>query len=147
MKLLDVNLVLAAHRDDHPHFAAARAWLDVLLADAGRFSVPDLVAGSFLRLATNRRIFMTPTTAEDAFGYLRALRAQTGHVTLSPGPRHLDLLERLCRSSDATGDLVPDAQLAALAVEHGAEVVSFDRDFARFVGLRWSRPGAGAHSP
>ena len=140
MKLLDVNVVLAAHRDDHPQFRPARMWLDGLLATAAPFSVPDLVAGSFVRLATNRRIFTTPTPAGDAFAYLRALRAQPGHLTLSPGPRHLDLFERLCRTADATGDLAPDAQIAAIAVEHGSEIVSFDRDFARFTDLRWSRP-------
>ena len=57
-----------------------------------------------------------------------------------PGPMHLDLFESLCRTSDSTGDVTADAQLAAIAVEHGAEVVSFDRDFARFDDVRWSRP-------
>lgn len=140
MKLLDVNVILGAHRDDHPHFEPARRWLDGLLRSGERFSVPDLVAGSFVRLATNRRIFLLPTPAEDAFAYLRALRDQPAHLTLSPGPVHLELFERICRSSDATGDLAPDAQLAAIAVEHGAEIVSFDRDFARFAHVRWSRP-------
>lgn len=140
MKLLDVNVVLAAHRDDHPHFEAARAWMDGLLRSPERFSVTDLVAGSFVRLSTNRRIFLTPTPAKDAFAYLRALREQPAHVTLSPGPDHLDLFESLCRASDATGDLAVDAQLAAIAVEHGGEVISFDRDFARFADVRWSRP-------
>lgn len=106
----------------------------------GAFSVPDLVAGSFLRLATNRRIFTVPTPLPDAFAYVRALRAQAGHVTLAPGSRHLELLERVCTESDAPGDLVPDAQLAALALEHGCELVSFDRGFARFASIRWSRP-------
>lgn len=140
MKLLDVNVVLGAHRDDHPHFEPARRWLEELLGSSEPFSVPDFVAGSFVRLATNRRIFLVPTPLEDAFAYVRALRDQPAHQSLSPGPRHLDLFERLCRDADATGDLAADAQVAAIAVEHGAEVVSFDRDFARFTGLRWSRP-------
>lgn len=140
MKLLDVNVVLAAHRDDHPQFGPARTWVDGLLRSGEPFSVPDLVAGSFIRLATNRRIFVSPTPAEEAFAYLRALRDQPGHLTLSPGAGHLDLFEQMCRTSDATGDLAPDAQLAALAVEHGGELVSFDRDFARFAGVRWSTP-------
>jgi len=132
--------VLAAHRDDHPQFEEARGWMDGLLASRKGFSVTDLVAGSFVRLATNRRIFLTPTPIDDAFAYLKSLRQQPGHVTLAPGPGHLDLFESLCRASDATGDLAADAQLAAIAVEHGAEIVSFDRDFARFADLRWSRP-------
>ncbi len=144
MKLLDVNFVLAAHRDDHPHFEAARGWLDVLLSTRQAFSVPDLVAGSFLRLATNRRIFSIPTPLGEAFDYLRTLRAQPAHVLLAPGLGHMDILERTCREADISGDLVPDAQLAAIAVEHGCEVVSFDRDFSRFLGLRWVRPPSAA---
>jgi toxin-antitoxin system PIN domain toxin len=141
MRLLDVNVVLAAHREDHPHFQAARAWLDQTLAARAPFSVTDLVAGSFLRVATNRRIFSLPTPLAEAFAYLRALREQPDHVLLGPGPLHLELLERLCIDADARGDLIPDAQLAAIAIEHACELVSFDYDFARFTELRWTRPG------
>ena len=140
MRLLDVNVVLAAHRDDHPHFETARGWLGEMLIAGIPFSVTDLVAGSFLRIATNRRIFSTPTPTVDAFAYLRALRGQSAHVNLRPGPGHLDILERVCRDADILGDLVPDAQLAAIAIEHDCELVSFDRDFARFAEVRWTRP-------
>lgn len=140
MKLLDVNVVLAAHRDDHPDFGAARATLDDLLATGTPFAVVDLVAGAFLRIATNRRIFAIPTPVDQAFAYLKALRAQPAHVLLAPGPRHLLLLEQLCLSGEASGDLIADAQLAAIALEHACELVSFDRDFARFAELKWSRP-------
>jgi toxin-antitoxin system PIN domain toxin len=141
MRLLDVNVVLAGHRDDHPHFEVAKSWLEELRRARSPFSVTDLVAGSFLRLATNRRIFTIPTSVADAFDYLRALRGQPAHVNLRPGLGHLGILEQLCRDADISGDLVPDAQLAALAVEHDCELVSFDRDFARFAELRWTRPG------
>ena len=144
MRLLDVNVVLAAQRDDHPQFEVARPWLEGMLAERSGFSITDLVAGSFLRLTTNRRIFEVPTALDEAFGYLRDLRAQPGHSLLSPGPRHLALLEQICRGSDAAGDLVADAQLAAIALEHACELISFDRDFARFEGLIWSRPGSSA---
>jgi uncharacterized protein len=140
LKLLDANVVLAAHRNDHPDFEVARTWLERTLAAGMRFSIVDLVAGAFLRIATNRRIFSIPTPVDDAFAYLKALRAQPTHVLLAPGPRHLALLEELCGSADASGDLVADAQLAAIAVEHACELVSFDRDFARFSELKWSRP-------
>lgn len=141
MRLLDVNVVLAAHRDDHPHFQAARALLEETLATRVPFSVTDLVAGSFLRIATNRRVFSLPTPLAEAFAYLRALRRQPGHVLLGPGPPHLEILERICDQADARGDLAPDAQLAAIAIEHACELVSFDHDFARFAELRWMRPG------
>lgn len=140
MKLLDVNVVLAAHRDDHPQFATAREWLDELLGARSPFSVIDIVAVTFLRLATNRRIFLVPTSVSDAFAYLHALRSQPGHTLLGPGPGHLALLQRLCERLDVSGDLIPDAQLAALATEHACELVSFDRDFARFPDLHWVRP-------
>lgn len=135
-----MNVVLAAHRDDHPDFAAARRWLDGLLQAREPFAVIDLVAGAFLRLATNRRIFSIPTPLPEAFGYLHALRGQPSHVMLGPGAAHLELLERLCSDAEAAGDLIPDAQLAAVALEHACELVSFDRDFARFESLRWTRP-------
>lgn len=140
MKLLDVNVVLAAHRDDHPDFEIARPWLDELIAQAVPFAVVDLVVGAFLRIATNRRIFAIPTPVDRAFAYVRALRAQPSHVLLAPGPRHLALLEQVCASGDASGDLIADAQLAAMALEHACELISFDRDFARFAELKWSRP-------
>lgn len=140
MKLLDVNVVLAAHRDDHPDFDLARPWLDRLLRAREPFTIPDLVAGPFLRVATNRHIFSVPTPVPDAFTYLGALRGQTGHVMLAPGPAHLELLRRLCDEADATGDLIPDAQLGAIALEHACELVSFDRDFARFPSVRWITP-------
>jgi uncharacterized protein len=140
LKLLDVNVVLAAHRDDHPDFDTARTWLDQTITASAPFAVVDLVAGAFLRIATNRRIFSIPTPVDDAFAYLKALRAQSAHVMLAPGPGHIALLEQLCASADASGDLIADAQLAAIALEHACELVSFDRDFARFSELKWSRP-------
>lgn len=139
MKILDVNVVVAAHREGHAHHEVAQQWLGVLTSSDEPFAVVDPVAASFVRVTTSRRIFEHPTPIDEAFAFLRALRAQPGHRMVGPGPRHLELLERTCREADATGDLVPDAQLVALAVEHAGEVVSFDRDFARF-GVRWSRP-------
>lgn len=144
MKLLDVNVVLAGHRDDHPDFPSARPWLEAHLQGGEPFAIVEAVAWSFLRLATNPRIFSVPTPVADAFAYLHALRSQPGHVALGPGPQHLKLLERLCKEADAYGDLVPDAALAAIALEHACELVSFDRDFARFEAIRWLRLEPGA---
>lgn len=140
MKLLDVNVVLAAARDDHPLFTSARPWLERLWASDERFGVPDAVWVAFVRLVTNRRVFPVPSSLADAFAYLRAVRSQPNHVDLRAGARHLEHFERLCHEADAAGDLAVDADLGALAVEHGCEIVSFDRDFARFPRLRWVRP-------
>jgi len=140
--VLDVNVVVAAHRDDHPAFAEVRPWFDAILEGDVPFGVPDLVWASFVRIATHRRIFEVPTPLADAFAFVAAVRAQPHHVGVAPGPGHFDLFTRLCGDGDVTGDLVPDAYLAALAVELGAELISLDRDFARFPGLRWHRPSA-----
>lgn len=119
----------------------ARPWLDALSGSGDPFGVPDVVWASFIRVITHRRLFRIPSSLDDAFAFARSIRGQPAYVALRPGSRHLELFERTCREGDATGDLVPDPQLAALAIEHGAELVSFDRDFARFPGLRWTRPG------
>lgn len=140
MKLLDVNVVLAAAREDHPLFTVARPWLERLWGGSERFGVPDSVWVAFVRLITNRRIFAEPSSLTDAFSYVRAVRAQANHVEVRPGSRHLEVFERLCTDAEATGDLAADAGLAALAVEHGCEIISFDRDFARFDDIRWLRP-------
>lgn len=139
MLLLDVNVVLAAHRDDHPHHSAVRPWFESLIAGDEPFTVPGTVWGSFLRLATNRRIFPVPTPRDDAFAFVRATCAQPHHLLTQPGPRHLALLERLCVEADAAGDLVPDAVIGAVALEHGCEVVTLDRDFVRFAAVRHRR--------
>lgn len=140
MLVLDVNVVLAAHRGDHPHHAAVRAWFDGLVDDGDDFGVPVAVWASFLRLATNRRVFAVPTPLDDAFAFIDATLAQHRHVAVGPGPRHLALVRQLCQEADATGDLVPDAVLGAIAIEHGATVATLDRDFARFASVRHLRP-------
>lgn len=78
---------------------------------------------------------------EDAFAFLRAVRSHPNHVMVAPGEEHLVIFEDLCRRFDAAADLVPDAYLAAIALEQGCDLASLDRDFARFEGLDWIRPG------
>jgi len=139
--VLDVNVVVIAYRADHPRHADVRWWFDELLAGDDRFTVTDGVWASFIRLVTNRRVFPVPTPMDEAFEFLRTVRRQPHHQALVPGEEHLTIFERLCLDSGATGDLVPDAYLAALALEHGCAVVSLDGDFSRFEGLDWRRPG------
>jgi uncharacterized protein len=139
--LLDVNVVLAAHRGDHPDHARVRSWFDGMLAGDERFTVPALVWASFLRLATNRRIFEVPTPRPEAFEFIDATCSQPLHLPVAPGPRHLTLLRRLCDEGDANGDLVADAVIAAVAAEHSCEVITLDRDFGRFPSVRYRRPG------
>lgn len=140
MKLLDVNVLLAVHRTDHPQFGTAKAWFDDLVRNAESFGSPRSVWASFIRLATHRRIFTNPTSAPDAFSFLRAVIAQPRYVGIEPGAAHPGIFQRVCIAADCSGDLVADAFLAAIALEHGCGLVSFDRDFARFQDLRWERP-------
>lgn len=128
-----MNVVLAAHRADHPEHAPVRAWFDAMLRGDERFAVPAF-------LATNRRIFPVPTPRAEAFSFIDATRAQPLHLEIAPGPRHFELLREICDAADATGNLVPDAVIAAVAVEHGCEVVTLDRDFGRFSTVRHRRP-------
>lgn len=132
MLLLDVNVVLAAHRADHPHHPSVRPWFDGLLDGDEPFTVPLVVWASFLRLTTHPRIFEIPTPCDEAFAFIDATTAQPHHLLLGPGPRHLALLRELCAEAGATADLVPDAVIAAVAAEHGCTIATLDRDFARF---------------
>lgn len=141
MILLDVNVVLAAHRSDHPHHGVVRPWFDAITRSGEPFAVPDSVWAPFIRIATNRRIFEVPTPIDDVFAFLRAVRAHPSHLAVVPGEQHLSLFEDLCRRFDAGGDLAADAYLAAIALEQGSGLASLDRDYARFEGLRWIRPG------
>jgi toxin-antitoxin system PIN domain toxin len=104
--------------------------------------VPWPVWWSFLRTASHPRVFPVPTPLPDCFAFVDALRAQPGHLDLDAGPTHLDCIREVCTAGEVSADLLPDAVLAAIATEHGCQVVSFDRDFARFPGPRWVPPEA-----
>ena len=142
MLLLDVNVVLTAFREDAPRHELVSIWLDEIALRGERFTVPNVVWASFVRLATNRRIFKPPVSLDDAFAFVDAVRARLGHTPIEPGARHLALLRLACEESDATGDLVSDAVLAAIAREHDCAVASLDRDFARFTSIDHVVPGA-----
>jgi toxin-antitoxin system PIN domain toxin len=100
---------------------------------------PPVLIG-LVRILTHPRVFRPPDTHEQAFGFLRSLLGHPNALLLNPGRDHVSLFEELCRKSEARGDLVADAYLAALALETGAELVSLDRDFRRFPGLRRRQP-------
>lgn len=95
---------------------------------------------AFVRIATNPRAFAVPTPLEDAFRFTNRLLQRSNARVVRPGERHWRIFEDLCRRTQARGALIGDAQHAALALEHGCEWISFDRDFARFPDLRWRHP-------
>lgn len=115
-----------------------------MLAAPAAFAVADVVLAGFVRVVTNPRIFPTPTPLGLALDFATRLRGAANAVVLTPGARHWPIFADLCRAVEAKGNLVAGAIIAALAIEHGAEVISNDRDFARFPGLRWQTPaGSG----
>lgn len=140
MILVDVNVLVHAFRSDAPRHAEMRRWLEELVYSEGSFGVADLVLSGFLRVVTHPRIFDPPTPLADAMDFAQALRDQPNCLTVSPGQRHWDIFTRLCSEVEARGNLIPDAYLAALAIESGSEWLTTDRDFSRFPGLRWRTP-------
>ncbi|HYW30172.1 MAG TPA: type II toxin-antitoxin system VapC family toxin [Gemmatimonas sp.] len=140
MLMLDVNVLVNAMRSDAPRHDVVRAWLDAIRNRPEPFGVSELVLAGLLRVVTHRRVFSPPTSTASALAWVSALRATPNLVLVAPGPRHWEIFEELIASTAATGNLVADAWHAALAIEHGCEWVSDDSDFARFDGLRWSRP-------
>jgi toxin-antitoxin system PIN domain toxin len=110
------------------------------LASDEAFGVSELVLSGFVRVVTHPRAFANPEPIEDALAFCEALRQQPTAVAVAPGRRHWAIFVRLCRDAGARGNLIPDAYLAALAIESGGEWITTDRDYSRFAGLRWRHP-------
>jgi uncharacterized protein len=140
MILCDVNVLVYAFRTEASEHERYAAWLREAIASEQAYGVSELVLSRFLRIVTHPRVMRTPAPLESGLAFTAALREQSNAVPVAPGARHWAIFERLCRGGGATGNLVPDACLAALAVEHGAELITTDRDFARFPELRWRHP-------
>lgn len=142
MLLVDANVLLhAVNRRSREHEAAS-AWLATALAGTEAVAFAWTVILAFIRLSTHPAVFPKPLTPSQAGGACESWLAASPAVTLEPTRRHLPLLRGLLEHAGTAGNLVGDAHLAALALEHGATVVSFDRDFARFDGIALLRPGS-----
>jgi hypothetical protein len=140
MILVDGNLLVYAHVRTFAQHERARAWLDAQLSGGTRVGLPWSSLLGFLRIVTNPRIFQHPEPMSRAWGQVeRWLGADTAWVP-QPTERHGAVLDALIAASGAQANLVPDAHLAALAVEHGLQLCSSDGDFGRFPGLRWVNP-------
>lgn len=140
MRCVDVNVLVFAHRPESPDHEAHRLWLDAARAAPEPLGLSDFVASGFLRVVTHPRVFREPTPLGVALEFVDALRASPATTAVAPGDRHWGIFTDLCRRVGAKGNVVPDAYLAALAVEQGSVWVSADRGFARFPGLRWAHP-------
>jgi toxin-antitoxin system PIN domain toxin len=123
-----------------PMHAAYREWLEAAVEADEAFGVSELVLSGFVRVVTHPRVVSPPEPVESALAFANALREAPNAVPVAPARRHWSIFERLCNEAGARGDLVPDAYLAALAIESGCEWVTTDRDYARFPGLRWRHP-------
>ncbi len=121
---------------DSPHHALSRHWLENTLNTPAGLGLAWLAVVGFLRLTTHPRILAKPQTVAQALGYVDDWLAHPHTHIVQPGERHADLLARLLLSMGTAGNLTNDAHLAAIAIEHNAELVSFDRDFQRFPGLK-----------
>ena len=140
MKLVDANLLLYAVDEGSPHHSVARPWLEERLSGSETFAFAWAVLLAFLRLVTNPRVFENPLSGEDAFDLVDSWLAQPNATVLHPTDRHSQLLRELLAPLGTAGNLTSDAHLAALAVEHGAELCSADADFGRFAGVQWTNP-------
>lgn len=140
MILCDVNVLVYAFRTDAVDHARYAAWLTGAVAAPEAYGVSSIVLSGFLRVVTHPRIMRVPAPLDRALAFARTLRAQPNAVAIEPGARHWPIFEELCAAVDASGNLVPDAYLAALAIENGAELITTDRDFARFPRLRYRHP-------
>jgi toxin-antitoxin system PIN domain toxin len=141
--LVDTNLLIYASFAVLPQHRAAREWLDRQLSGPARLGLPWPSILGFLRVATNPRVFASPASTEDAWGQVTSWLAGEAVWIPQPTARHADILARLLALPGIRANLVHDAHLAALAIEHGLVLCSTDGDFARFPGLRWQNPIAG----
>lgn len=138
--LLDANLLLyAVDRESRSHRGAA-AFLEQVLSGPTRVGFPWPTLLAFLRIATHPRALRSPLDGATAWGFVADWLACAGAWIPTPTPGHAELLQRLIEAHDLRGNLIPDAHLAALAIEHGLAVVSTDSDFARFPEVRWHNP-------
>lgn len=140
MRLPDANLLLYAYDASSVHNERARPWLEEQLSGVETFAFAWVVVLAFVRLVTNPRVFESPLRIDEALDALDAWLTAPCATVVHPGPRHLVVLRQLLEPLGTGGNLTSDAHLAALALEHDAELCSADADFSRFPGIRWSNP-------
>jgi uncharacterized protein len=138
MILCDVNIFIYAHREDAPGHPFYRTWLEDVLAGPRDFLVSELVLSAFIRIVTHPLIFRPPSPLTSALAFAEQIRQSESAISVMPGSRHWGLFSQLCVRTNATGNLVPDAYFAALAIEAQAEWITADADYAAFApDLAW----------
>ena len=140
MILPDVNVLIYAFRKDAPEHAMCNPWLTAVVASDARFGLSRLALAALVRITTNRRFHREPSVPAEAFAFCDYLLAQPNCNVVEPGEGHWEIFQRICRETGTTGPRVTDAWYAALAIEWDCEWITFDRDYARFPGLKWRAP-------
>ena len=146
MIIPDINLLLYAYDADSPFHAKASEWWQECLSGGEPVGLPPVVLFGFLRISTNARVFKNPMTPAEAAQHIRSWLVQPGVQVLEPRSDHLEPVLNSLEKLGTAGNLVTDAQIAALAIEHAATLHTNDTDFMRFAGLRWFNPLTGAAS-
>lgn len=140
--MVDANVLLYAVDTSSSHHERSLTWLEHALAGAEAVGFSWVVLLAFIRVGTNPSIFPNTMSVNEATGQVQAWLGAPAAVVINPTTRHAELLRGLLAEAGAAGNLTTDAHLAALAIEHGADLVSFDRDFARFPGVSHRLPGS-----
>jgi toxin-antitoxin system PIN domain toxin len=140
MIIVDVNLLLYAYSAPSPRQDKARMWLESSLSSGEPVGLPWQVISAFIRIVTNPKLPGLRRSREEATGVVSEWLLQPNVQVLTPGDSHWSLFRRMVVEGQASGDLVSDAQIAALTIEYGGVLYTADRDFARFPGLRWANP-------
>ena len=140
MILVDANILLYAEDSLHPRNQQAREWWDGQLSQTGTVCLCWTVLSAFIRIGTNARVFEHPLSLEQALARVQSWLDQPCTRVVRPTERHWTVFQQMLTDGQAIANLVTDAHLAALAIEHGCELASTDSDFARFPKLKWSNP-------
>ena len=140
MILIDANLLIYAIDADSAHHARARRWLEETLSGDTWVGLAWIVLLAFVRITTRTGIMRSPLSPEQAVGFIDAWLAQPYVALIGPGDGHWPVLRNLLLSSGTAGNLTSDANLGALAIEHGCQIASADNDFRRFAGVTLLNP-------
>jgi toxin-antitoxin system PIN domain toxin len=138
--LPDVNVLIYAFRVDSADHSKYRTWLSDLVNGVAAYGMAPQVLSSVIRICTHPRIYAHPSSLDEVLTFCNVLLEAPNATLITPQERHWSIFQSLCARSKATGNLVPDAWLAALAIEAGCEWITTDGDFARFEGLKWRPP-------
>ncbi len=140
MQIPDVNALVNAFHPLAVFYAPYRRWLDEASGSDESLAIPDLVLLGFVRVSLNRKVWDPPPTLDRVLAFVDELRSLPNFVPLEPSKRHWRAFANFCRTVGTRPDDFTDNYLAALAIENEAELISADRGFARFPGLRWRDP-------